>query len=246
MSGYSFPITARAGAKSARGILFEKFMDRYFPYTPPGPGKIDNAKSDAAAIAGLYKVSRRFEVLPNADGTISIEPLKGPNGELRRWEEIQPFLYREVQGEDLVVFKKDADGNWQFQVELPVFIFQKVGLFENKYLNYVVLIFGLGVILLTVLLWPVGALIRKHYGRPLQLTSSESRQRLLVRLVCVLFVVLLLGWVAVLSMANDINGLNSLPRWVIIFGLLGVLCSIGAIYVVFNAFRSWRTSGRWI
>ena len=47
-------------------------------------------------------------------------------------------------------------------------------------------------------------------------------------------------------MANDINRLNSLARWVIIFGLLGVLCSIGAIYVVFNAFRSWRISGRWI
>jgi hypothetical protein len=117
---------------------------------------------------------------------------------------------------------------------------------ENKYFNYVVLVLGLGVILLTVLLWPVGALIRKHYGRPLQLTLSESRHRLLVRLVCVLFVVLLLGWVVVLSRSNDINGLNSLPRWVIIFGLLGVLCSIGAIYVVWNAFRSWSTSGRWI
>jgi len=252
--------SAGRGEVSARTILFEKFMDRYFPYTPAVPGKIDDAKADAAAIAGLYKVSRRFEtsflklltflgewkVIPNADGTISIEPLKGSNGELRKWEEIQPFLFREVHGQDLVGFKKDGNGNWQFQVEIPVFIFQKVGFFENKYFNYAVLIFGLGVILLTVLLWPVGALIRRHYGRPLQLTPAESRQRLLVRLVCVLFVVLLLGWVAVLSMSNDINGLNSLPRWVIIFGLLGVLCSIGAIYVLWNAFRSWSTSGRWI
>ena len=252
--------SAGRGEVSARTILFEKFMDRYFPYTPAAPGKIDDAKADAAAIAGLYKVSRRFEtsflklltflgewkVIPNADGTISIEPLKGSNGELRKWEEIQPFLFREVHGQDLVGFKKDGNGNWQFQVEIPVFIFQKVGFFENKYFNYAVLIFGLGVILLTVLLWPVGALIRRHYGRPLQLTPAESRQRLLVRLVCVLFVVLLLGWVAVLSMSNDINGLNSLPRWVIIFGLLGVLCSIGAIYVLWNAFRSWSTSGRWI
>jgi CubicO group peptidase (beta-lactamase class C family) len=252
--------SAGRGEVSARNIFFEKFMDRYFPYTPTAPGKIDNAKSDAAAIAGLYKVSRRFEssflklltflgewkVIPNADGTISIEPLKSPNGELRKWEEIQPFLYREVHGQDLVGFKKDTNDNWQFQVELPVFIFQKVGFLENKYFNYAILIFGLGVVLLTVLLWPVGALIRKHYGRPLQLTPSESRQRLLVRLVCVLFVGLFVGWVSVLSMANDINGINSLPRWVIIFGLLGIVCCIGAIYVVLNAFRSWRTSGRWI
>jgi CubicO group peptidase (beta-lactamase class C family) len=249
--------SAGRGEVSGRSILFEKFMDRYFPHTLPAPGKIDNVKADAAAIAGLYKVSRRFEssflklltfagewkVIPNADGTISIDPLKGPNGELRKWEEVQPFLYRD--GEDLAGFKKDVNGIWQFQVEIPVFIFQKVGFFENKYFNYVVLAFGLGVVLLTVLLWPVGTLIRKHYGRPLQLISSERRQRLVVRLVCVLFVVLFLGWVVVLSMANDINGLNSLPRWVIIFGLLGVLCSIGTIFVVLHAFRSWRTSGRW-
>lgn len=243
-----------------RSVLFEKFMDRYFPYTPSAPEKIDNAKADAAAIAGLYKTSRRFQtsflklltllgewkVIPNADGTISIEPLKGPNGELRKYQEIQPFLYREVHGQDLVGFKKDANGNWQFQALLPVFIFQKVGFFENKYLNYAVLIFGLAAVLLTVLLWPVGALIRKHYARPLVLSPLESRQRLLVRIVCLLFVALLLGWIVAFSLANSINGINSLPPWVILLGALAVLCSIGTIFVVLNALRSWRTPGRWI
>jgi CubicO group peptidase (beta-lactamase class C family) len=252
--------SAGRGEVSGRGILFDEFLDRYFPYMPPPGEKIADPKADAAAIAGLYKVSRRFEtsflklltlagemkVVPNADGTISLVPMKGPNGELRKFEEIQPFLYREVHGQDELGFKKDANGNWQYQVEIPVFIFQRVGFFENKYLNYTILIFGLAVVLLTVLLWPVGALIRKHYGRPLELTAPEKHQRLLVRLVAALFVILFLGWVGVLSMANDINGLNALPRWVIIFGLLGVLCTIGTIFVVVNAFRSWRTSGRWI
>ena len=252
--------SAGRGEGSARSILLAKFMDRYFPHTPPPPAKIENPKADAAQIAGLYKSSRRFEssflklltfagetkVTPNEDGTITIDLLKGPDGEPFKYEEIQPFLYRTVHGEDEVGFKKDADGNWQFQVLIPVFIFQKVGFLENKYVNYGILIFGLGVILLTVLLWPVGALIRRHYARPLQLSPAEKRSRLLVRLVCLLFVILFVGWIAVLSMANDINGLNSLPRWVIIFGVLGVICSLGAIYVVLNAFRSWGTSGRWI
>ncbi len=251
--------SAGRGEVSGRSILFGKFMDRYFPYTSPAPGKVD-AKADNAQIAGFYKVSRRFEssflklltfvgegkVVPNADGTISLDPLKGPNGELLKWEEIQPFLYRRVNGQDLVAFKKDANGNWQFQVEIPVFIFQKVGFFENKHVNYAVLIFGLGVVLLTVLLWPVGALIRRHYQRPLVLAPAERRQRLLVRLVCVLFTILFLGWVTVLTMANDINGINSLPKWVIIFGFLGVICSLGTILVVINAFRSWGASGQWI
>jgi CubicO group peptidase (beta-lactamase class C family) len=252
--------SAGKGEVSGRGILFDKFLDRYFPYTPPAPAKIADAKADAASIAGLYKNSRRFEssflklltllgqmkVIPNADGTISLDALKAPSGALRKFEEIEPFHYREVHGQDELAFKKDSDGLWQFQVEIPVFIFQQTGLLENKYFNFVILFFGLGVVLLTVLLWPVGALIRKHYTRPLALQLPERRQRLYVRLVCALFVALFVGWVAVLSATDDITAINTLPRWVIIFGIIGVLCSLGTILVVLNAFRSWRTSGRWI
>jgi CubicO group peptidase (beta-lactamase class C family) len=252
--------SAGRGEVSARGILFDKFLDRYFPQEPPAAAKIENAKADAVAIAGLYKSSRRFEssflslltllgqakVMPNADGTISIDPLKGSNGELRKFEEVQPFVYREVHGQDEVAFKKDSAGNWQFQVEIPVFIFQRVGLLENKYFNLSLLIFGLSVVLLTVLLWPVGAILRKHYGHPLDLTPAERRQRLLVRMVCVLFLCLCIGWVSVLSATDDIAAINSLPRWVVIFGLLGLLCVLGTIPVVWNALRSWRTANKWI
>jgi CubicO group peptidase (beta-lactamase class C family) len=252
--------SAGRGEVSARGILFDKFLDRYFPHQAPAPGKIENAKADAAAIAGLYKSSRRFEssflslltllgqakVIPNADGTISIDPLKGSNGELRKFEEVQPFAYREVHGQDEVAFKKDSAGNWQFQVEIPVFIFQRVGVLENKSFNLSLLIFGLSLVLLTVLLWPVGAILRKHYGHPLDLTPAERRRRLLVRMVCVLFLGLCIGWVSVLSATDDIAAINSLPRWVVIFGLLGLLCVLGAILVVWNALRSWRTANKWI
>jgi CubicO group peptidase (beta-lactamase class C family) len=252
--------SAGKGEVSGRGVLFDKFLDRYFPHTPPAPAKIENAKADAASIAGLYKVSRRFEssflklltflgemkVIPNADGTISLDALKAPSGALRKFEEIAPFHYREVHGEDELAFRKDSDGRWQFQVEIPVFIFQQTGLLENKYFNFVILIFGLAVVALTVLLWPVGALIRRHYALPLTLEPPERRQRLFVRLVCVLFLVLFVGWVAVLSKTDDITAINALPHWVVVFGIVGVLCSLGTILVVLNAFRSWRTAGRWI
>lgn len=252
--------SAGRGEVSGRGILFGKFLDRYFPHDPPAPAKIENAKADAAAIAGLYKSSRRFEssflsllnflgqakVIPNADGTISIDPLKGPNVELRKFEEVQPFLYREEHGQDEVAFKKDAAGNWQFQVEIPVFIFQRVGVFESKVFNLSILIFGLSVVALTALLWPVGAILRKHYGHPLDLTPPERRQRLLVRLTCILFICLLIGWVSALSAADDIAALNGLPLWVVIFGLIGMLCVLGTILVVWNALRTWRSPNKWI
>ena len=140
-----------------RVVLFEKFLDRYFPYTQPPAGKIENAKADAASIAGLYLTSRRFEtsflkltsllgqekVFANPDGTISIDPFKGPDGQLLKFEEISPLLYREVHGRAHVGFKQDGNGQMQFQLDWPFFIFQKVGFWENKYFNYTLAIFGL-------------------------------------------------------------------------------------------------------
>ena len=248
------------GEISPRTILFQKFLDRYFPYIQPAPGKIENAKADAASIAGLYLTSRRFEssflrvtsflgqekVFANPDGTISVDPLKGPNGQLLKFEEISPLLYREVHGRAHVAFKRDGNGRMQFQLDWPIFIFQKVGLWENKYFNDVVAIFGLVIVVLTVLLWPVGALVRKHYGRPLDLSPLERKLRLGVRLVCILFICFFGGWLAVLAQAENPNVINTLPPWIIFFGILGVLCAFGAVLACVNAFRSWRAPNRWI
>src|SRR6266478_3658670 len=252
--------SAGAGETSPRTVLFEAFLDRYFPFTPPAGEKAEHAAEHAKEIAGFYKSSRRFDssflslttplgephVIVNTDSTISVEPLKGENGELKKFEEIAPFLYREVHGQDHVGFKKDSAGHWQFQLDYPFFIFQKVGLFENKHCNFGVLIFGLVVTGLTALLWPVAAITRKHYGKKLEYSPSESKLRLLVRAVCVLLLVFFAGWLAVLSLSDDPKGINGLPPWIILFGILGVVCTIGTILVCWNAIGSLRNPNRWI
>jgi CubicO group peptidase (beta-lactamase class C family) len=262
-SNVGFFVSYNSGGKgeaSPRSILFEKFLDRYFPYTQPPAAKIENAKADSEAVSGVYESSRRFEtsflklttllgelkVFTNSDGTISIDPLKAPNGELRKFEEIAPLLYREVYGRDHVAFKRDSDGQMQFQVDWPFFIFQKVSFRENKYLNYAILCFGLGVVLLTVLLWPFAAMARKHYGRPLDLNPAERRLRLVVRFVCILFLVFIVGWLTIISRAEDPASINALASWVIPFGIIGVLCVLGTLLACLNAFQSWTAPGRWI
>jgi len=251
--------SAGLGETSPRTILFEAFLDRYFPFTPPPGEKPANAASDAKEIAGFYKSSRRFEssflalttflgephVVVNSDGTISVDPLKGANGELKKFEEISPFLYREVHGQDHIGFKKDSSGRWQFQLDYPFFVFQRVGLVENKHFNIGLLVFGLGVLGLTILLWPVAAIVRKHYGKRLDYTPQESRLRLLVRVICILWLVFNVGWFSVLALTDNPASINSLPPWIIAFGILGVICTLGTTVVWLNAFRSLQTT-RWI
>jgi CubicO group peptidase (beta-lactamase class C family) len=252
--------SAGKGELSPRSILFEKFLDRYFPYTQPPAGKIENAKADAASVAGLYMISRRAEssflnvtsligqakVFVNPDGTISTDALKGPNGQLLKFEEIGPLLYREVHGRAHVGFKQDANGQMQIQTDWPIFIFQKVGFWGNKYLYSTLAIYGLVMVVLTLVLWPVGALIRKHYGRPLELSPLECKLRLGVRLVCILFVIFFGGWLTVLSTAKGPGAMNALGPWIILFGILGVLCVFGALLTCVNAYRTWSVPNRWI
>jgi hypothetical protein len=247
------------GEIRAREVLFKEFLDRYFPYTQPPPGKIENAKADAASVVGLYQPSRRFEssflkltsllgqekISVNPDGTISVDPVKGPNGELLKFEEISSLLYREVHGRSHVGFKRDGNGQMQFQLDWPFFIFQKVSFWENKYFNYTLAIFGLVVVVLTVLLWPVGALVRKHYGRPLDLTPVQRKLRLGVRLVCILFIIFFGGWLAVLATASGpVGAINAVVPWIVCLGILGVLCVFGAVLAFVNALRSWSTPNR--
>jgi len=252
--------SAGKGETNPRSILFESFLDRYFPFTPPAGTKVDNTVADAKEIAGLYKSSRRFEssflsittplgepkVIANTDGTITVNALKGANGQPKKFEEISPFLYREVHGQDHIGFKKDADGNWQFQLDYPFFIFQKVGLLQNETFNIVVLSFGLGVLGLTILLWPVAAIVRKHYRKPLDYSPADNKRRLLVRFVCILLLVFYIGWVIMLSLLDDLSSINRLPPWIIILGILGVISAIGTIFVWVNSFRSVREPSRWL
>ena len=255
----SFNSAGRAEHGSIRGPLFEAFLDRYYPYTPPPGEKIGDPKADTEEITGFYEGSRRFEssflailnplgnikVFRNKDGTISVDMLKLPNDQPMKFEEIAPFLYREVHGQSKVAFKKGLDGRWQFQMDYPFFIFQKVGMLQNKYFNIGVLVLGIGMVLLTLIFWPINALLRRHYRKPLQLTPDEKSLRLAVRIVCLLFLAFFGGWMVAISLLDDLNALNGLPPWIIVFGLLGIVCAIGTIAVCVSAVRNWRNSGVW-
>jgi len=253
--------SAGKGEVSPRTILFEKFLDRYFPFTPPVAAPVASAREDARQAAGLYVASRRGEntflkitelfgqpkIFFNSDGTLSIDPFKGPNGELKRYAEISQLLYREVNGEDHIAFHRNSNGRMEFSIDFPFFVFERAGLADNKYFNFAIIIPSLVVILLTILFWPVSAAIRWHYGRKLELTSSEKRLRLTVRLVCIVDLVCLLGWLIFISGANNVANLSrSRDPMLYLIEILGVLGAIGTLVVLVRAFRTWAKSERWV
>jgi CubicO group peptidase (beta-lactamase class C family) len=259
-----FFVSYNSGGKrevSGRTILFEEFLDRYFPYNAPAAPAVASAKEDAQQVAGLYVGSRRGETtflkitevfgqpkaFFNSDGTLSIDPLKGTNGELKRYAEISPLLYREVNGQDLIGFHKNSNGLLEFSIDFPFFVFERAGTIDNKYFNFAIIIPSLLLIALAVLFWPVGAAIRWHYGTKLDLTAPEKRLRLAVRIACILDLVFVIGWVIFISGTNEVANLSrSRDPFLYFLEILGVIAALGTFIVILHAFRSWAKSGKWI
>jgi hypothetical protein len=48
-----------------------------------------------------------------------------------------------------------------------------------------------------------------------------------------------------ISLLDDISGLNSLPPWIIVLSLLGVVCIVGTIAVCVSGFQTFRAPGVW-
>lgn len=261
-SGLGFFVSYNSGGKgeiSPRGALWEKFTERYLPYTPSPAQVIPISKQTAAEISGSYLPSRRAEttlasavflldqrkVAVGDDGLLTTGAHK-LNGEPKRFEQIEPLLFREVNGQDLVAFRRDAQGQMQMIGAFPANVFQKVHWWSNSTLNTALLAATSGVMLLTFALWPVGALIRRHYGEQLNLTPWEAWLRTATRLVCAVDLCFLAGWLLLLSSTDEPGNLSSrMDAWIVAVMALGGIGVGGTAIAVYNALLAWFDSDRW-
>jgi CubicO group peptidase (beta-lactamase class C family) len=252
--------SAGKGEISPRSAVWNQFLDRYFPYTP-APATAAANSEDARAVSGDYIISRRsqttvlsvatvlgeLKVSQNSDGTISANAFKDLNGQPKHFREIAPLLFREVNGQSLLGFKRDDSGRLVMAMDFPFMVFQKARWYDGGPLNITIIIGALAVLALTLLLWPVAVLVRRHYGRKLELTPADRRWRLLVRMVCAVDLAFVLAFVSALSGGFDdpakLNrGLDSVLRIAQLVGWLGVA---GTLLALYNLFRSWSDRNRW-
>ncbi len=250
------------GEVRAREAVWHAFLDRYFPYQVPDKPTPSSAAQDAQTVSGHYIVSRRggesilnaltvageTKISPNDDGTISSPDLKDMNGEPKKFKAIGSMMFRDVNDQDLLGFKRDRDGNLVAVIDFPFMVFQKAKWYENSALHLPMLIGALTIFVLTLVLWPVTALMRRHYGKPLTLNPQQRRLRLVSRLTCVFYIILFAGYLGFFMLAEKDIGMLS-PRgnpWLRLIQLCGWLGVIGSLVAIYNAVQSWRDSQWWI
>ena len=246
---------------SLREAVWHAFLDRYFPYEPPKADPVATSAQDIQGLSGHYIVSRRADttilkvlnvtgeakVSGNADGTLSVDDLKDPNGVPKKFCEIGPLLFREVNGQDKVGFKRDESGNLVEAIDFPFMVFQKASANQNSAFQIPLIVTALVLITLTLILWPVMAIVRRRYGQRLELTSAQRRVRLLVRLACLMFVLFFAAYGIFFTMALKDIGLLS-PRgnpWLRLIQIIGWLGVLGTLATIYNTLQSWRIPQRW-
>jgi predicted membrane channel-forming protein YqfA (hemolysin III family) len=127
-------------------------------------------------------------------------------------------------------------------------VFQQVNnTLDKQTVNYVIIGFSLCVIALTLLLWPVGAMLRRHYGKPLTLDPSARRLRMLVRLVCFGVVAFVVGLLIFVSKTSNPSGLSEKGDFGLHFlQIVGLLAGLGSLIAIFNSLKSWGDEQQWI
>jgi CubicO group peptidase (beta-lactamase class C family) len=260
----SYNSAGRPEDGGARTFLFNAFMDRYFPETTPQPPTLATSGADARTVSGLYSSSRRFEtnifsplsllgemtVQRDAkDSTLlTIPDAKQLNGQPVRFREIAPMRFRDVDGHEQVAFATDSTGRRIVYLDFPFELAQRVDhTLDKKTANVQLLVVSLIVMALSLLGWPVGAMIRKHYGQTLALEGDARRLRLIVYLTCLVAFSILAMLVSFLNKFTNDFGLGKNGDVEIhLMQFLGLLVGLGSLVAIYQSIGAWRDSGRWI
>ena len=253
--------SAGKGEGSPRTILWQNFLNRYFPYTPPGAQPVADAAADAKAVTGPYQPSRRSEttvvsalsmfsqgkVSINDDGSISLNVAKDFAGNPRKFREVGPMFFREEHGQSQLAFVRNYAGKRIIVTDVPIMVWQPAPLPKSEKLNLAILVFSVAMFVLTLLFWPVNAMLRRHYGDRLSLSIEYRRARRLVRALCALNLLLLVAvGICLTAVERNIGLLNShYDGRLRALQLLALVDVVGAIVAIWYFVRSWREFDLW-
>jgi CubicO group peptidase (beta-lactamase class C family) len=249
-----------------RGEILRAFMNRYFPN--PGEPKADidrsTVKTDGRAASGVYDGTRRsettllkllallsqFSVSSDKDGILTVEANKNQGGELKKWKEIAPLVYNEVDGSERIAFRRDASGAVREMLPFPaIYEGQRVPWYASKRFIYPIIGGNLLLALLTVLLWPVAVLVRRKYERPLFSAKTDRVLYLLSRVVCLGELIFILAPVILFNQGLERLVLlgDAINPWLQALHIFGWLLMVGVVLLIIAAarFATLRGHGLW-
>ena len=264
----SFNSPGKEGAAHAlRNALLEEFADRYFP-GPADARKIDakTARENAEKLAGTWSTSRRsfstFIGITDLIGQTKVgvdkdgNPLitdglaNGLNGQPRKWIAAGPMLWRDANSHE-TLGATVVDGKavrWSLGSVAPIIVWDRTPWYLNSAWLLPLTYLSLGVLFLTMVFWPVRALVRRRYASTIGLEGRDLQAYRASRIGATAILLTLVAWVVMVSvMFGNLNNLTKdfLPV-VLTVQVISFFAFIGGLAAaLWYAVTVWRRKGGW-
>jgi CubicO group peptidase (beta-lactamase class C family) len=251
-------VSCDGGAK-ALGDLFQAFAHRYLRAGPAKSSLFTARPGDAAATAGVYQNSRRADstvvrlnalasemlIRPAGNARVTIHSAAWPFGAGRPLHEVGELVFRDPKGGE-IAFEDISKRAMRLDIGAAA-QWQRVPWYLDIRVIAPAVIASVLFSILTVVSWPIAAIIRRWRGR--RWSEDVSRWRLTSRLILILQLVVIVVTCA-MFVAGTLNPTilnDSLdPALVALYACawLGVLGSFVAVWI---AWQFWRTpfGGQW-
>ncbi len=253
--------SAGEGSGVLRFALTTDFVLRYFPEAaaPVGP-RLETAKEHGALVVGEYESSRtvatNFAAIMRILGQEKIA--MDENGDLllplfgveTRWREVEPYVWRNTNGlERLTAVLKD-DGSLDyvtFEPVSPIIHLSRAPWYRSLSLMTPLLAGAIGALFVTLVLWPVRAVVRGRYGKSFALTGQDAMAHRVVRLGVVFVFAFLLAWVmAFQTLFTNLTGLGpGFDTQLRATQFTQILLYAGFAIAVWNLVVVWRGAQSW-
>ena len=255
----SFNSGGKEGVVNAlRSAMFQDFADRYLPGTQRD-GRVDPkvAAEHARLMSGNWIASRRPDsnflkiitllgqptISSNGKGELIVSSLLGANGVPRRWVEIAPFVWRDVDSDDRLAAKV-VDGKpvrWSMDFMSPFIVVDRAPAGMSAAWILPALYASLVILALTFLFWPVSWLVRRHHKTELAVAGRARQAYRATRVFAGLSLAVLIGWLLVVSVlfesVSRLNKSSDPLLWLLQIG--GAIVFVGAVIV--SAWNVWLT-----
>lgn len=262
----SFNSPGTAGAAHAlRNALLEEFADRYFP-GPADTRTIDakTAKANAEKLVGTWSTTRRsfssFISITDLIGQTKIGLDKdgnpritdglaaGLNGQPRKWIAAGPMLWRDANSHEMLgaVVKDGKAVRWSLGSVAPIIDWDRTPWYQDSAWLLPLTYLSLAVLFLTMVFWPVRALVRRRYASTIGLEGRELKAYRASRIGATAIFLTVVAWMVMISvMFGDLNYLSGsfLPvvltvQVITFFAFIG-----GFLATLWYAVTVWRRKG---
>ena len=254
-----------------RSALFTTFADRYFPAPASSEeNPLPDSRAHARLMVGSYEGSRREEttfasfvtflsqvaLTADARGRL-LTPFKKINGEQKVFDEIAPFVWREVGGQDLLAAKIENGKVVMWgEGEDPTGAYTRAPAWRRASWLSPLLLLSAAVLVVASLAWPIAAFVRRHYGASLP-EGLAVRVYRFSRIAAASQVVVIAAWLAIIFGMMATFYITWLPyfisasmdKWILAAHLLSIvilppatLVALWNVAVTFRARRGWRSA----